>query len=162
MSVTIVGVDPGLVHTGAVRVSFDQENRSIARECEVFEGLAVEFVAEWVNTTENRLVVVEKYRPRLKLGPDPMMLSAEQALKQLVPKAVLLENMGVRKIVPPGLMQALGLWDFPIRTHHQDLRSAARIMLKGMVREHDLNSLIADVVVAHLSGKDWEIRDWDA
>ena len=43
-------------------------------------------------------------------------------------------------------------------THHQDLRSAARIALLGMLRDEQMNRLLADVVRDHLAGETWTIQ----
>jgi hypothetical protein len=54
-------------------------------------------------------------------------------------------------------MELLGVWKFKTPTHHQDLRSAARILLLGMFKDPQLNKLIADIVRSHLRGKDWSV-----
>lgn len=162
MSINIVGIDSGLVNTGCVRVGFDRKWRTIRREYLLVDGPDMHAVAGWIRLHDDitDLIVVEKYRTRTKLSSDPEMIRAEQEIKRLIPGAVLLENMGIRKVIPQGLMQVLGLWDSPVPTHHQDLRSAARIMLKGMVRDPGYNEVVADVVLAHLKGDDWTIEPW--
>ncbi len=44
----MVGVDPGMVHTGVVRVAFDSKKKTIKRKCAVIDGLDMEAVADWV------------------------------------------------------------------------------------------------------------------
>lgn len=158
MSTVIVGVDPGIVHTGVVGVSFDKAHKRIGRNCLVVDGLDMQSVAYAVEPAD--LVVVEKYRPRSNFGQDPDMLKAEGELKKLLPKAVMLDNTGITKVVPTAVLQTLGLWDFPVSTHHQDLRSAARIAVKAMMQVDEYNKLLADVVKARIDGEPWTIEDW--
>lgn len=54
-------------------------------------------------------------------------------------------------------MNLLGVWKFSTVTHHQDLRSAARIALFGMLKNEETNRLLADVVADHLKGSDWDV-----
>jgi hypothetical protein len=66
--------------------------------------------------------------------------------------------MGVKKVVKSPLMELLGVWDFRLKTHHQDLRSAARIALLGMLKDDHLNKLLTDVVADHLRGENWNVH----
>jgi hypothetical protein len=75
-----------------------------------------------------------------------------------MPKATVVLNTGVKKIVKRPLMELLGVWSFATGTHHQDLRSAARIALYGMLKHEPLNRLLSDVVRDHLRGEDWDVR----
>ena len=69
-----------------------------------------------------------------------------------------LQNMGVKKVVKSPLMELLGVWNFNTPTHHQDLRSAARIGLLGMLKDDILNKLLTDIVADHLSGEAWDVH----
>jgi hypothetical protein len=117
-------------------------------------------VEVWVRDTDD-LIVVEKYNSRGRLNSNATMEAAERELKVRVPEAKALDNTGVVKVVVPGILQTLGLWDFPMRTHHQDLRSAARIAVKAMMQNDKLNKLLADVVRARVDGQPWTIEDWE-
>ena len=156
----IVGVDPGIVHTGLVRVVFDKSKRSILRQCKVLDGLDMRGVEDWVEDTDD-LVVVEKYNPRGQLGTNATMQAAEAELVQRVPGILRLDNMGILKTVPNAVLQTLGLWKFPVRTHHQDLRSAARILVKAMMQDTAGNKLLAEVVRDRVEGNPWSVgRSW--
>jgi hypothetical protein len=74
-------------------------------------------------------------------------------------KGTVLDNTGVKKIVKPSVLQVLGAWDFATPTHHQDLRSAARIAVLGMMKDQTMNTLLADVVRDHIDGKPWTITN---
>lgn len=163
MLISIVGVDPGLVHTGCVKLDFDVRQRIIERQFVVIDGLEIRELAGWVRLNDTHVdhVFVEKYRPRHNFSQDPEMLKAEGEIKRLLPKAELVSNTGIMKAVPLPLLQLLGLRDFPVGTHHQDLRSAARILVKGMMKKPGLNKLLASVVTDALDGNGWEMRDWN-
>lgn len=157
----IVGVDPGLVHTGVVRLLFKQPAKELLIETHVIDGLDAEAVNEWTYQTglPRPKVYVEKYRPRQNLSADTRMVQGERDLKREIPAAILLSNTGVKKVATEPLMRAMGLWSFKQSTHHQDLRSAARIAVLGMMKDEALNVTLSDLIRAHLNGKPWTIGE---
>lgn len=60
--------------------------------------------------------------------------------------SIALDNMDSKNVVKNDLLKLFKLYSFSTRSHHQDLRSAARIMLFGALKQNDTNALIADVV----------------
>ena len=141
-----VGIDPGLVHTGVVSVHLDTDSLFLYSTHELFVGPDVQAVKQWVWQIDKPMVFIEKYRPRSHYGTDERMVKAEAEFKRAMPKATLLDNTGVLKIVTQDLMELLGLWKFATPTHHQDLRSAARIALLGMLRNPEMNGHLARYV----------------
>lgn len=158
MSVThVVGVDPGLVHTGVVNLLFDHRKRSVTVLDTVVNGLApndVQIAVAKFGVKPH--IFIEGYRPRSNLTPDRRMQDGVTRIRQATGGKVL-DNMGVKKIVKKSLMDLLGVWSFSTVTHHQDLRSAARIALLGMLKDEELNRLLADIVRDHLNGDDWHV-----
>lgn len=161
MMTHVVGIDPGLVDTGVVRLLFDSTKRVLTIETNVVSGPDPETTNDWTYQTglPRPKVFIERYRPRQNLNADTRMVQAEREFKQWMPTAQFLPNTGVRKVVPQQLLLALGLWKFRTVTHHQDLRSAARIAILGMMKDDWLNTLLADVVKAYLTGQPWQIQD---
>lgn len=161
MMTHVVGIDPGLVDTGVVRLLFNSSKRTLTIETNVVSGPDAEAVEDWTFQTglPRPKVFIERYRPRQNLNADTRMVQAERDFRQAIPSAQFLPNTGVRKVAPERLMMALGLWKFKTTTHHQDLRSAARIAVLGMMKDSTLNTLLADVVRAHLTGSPWTIQD---
>ena len=156
----VVGIDPGLVDTGCVSLVFTPNYRTITREHKVISGTDVDLVKDWVSDVswvEAEYIFIEQYRPRLKLDSDVRMVQAEAELKKALPTAKVLPNMGIKKVIPQTLMEVFDVWSWPTPTHHQDLRSAARIALLGMVKEPRLNRIMADVVRDHLEGRPWSV-----
>lgn len=151
----IVGVDPGIVHTGVVRMSFETTDQLIVVTHVALAGCIPVQVA---NVCLDATVFVEDYRPRGNVyGTDAKMRDAVARLKQTMPKAKLLDNTGVKKVVTQDLMELLGVWKFSTPTHHQDLRSAARIALYGMLKDNNWNQLLSDIVRAKLDGGPWKV-----
>lgn len=155
----VVGIDPGLVHTGAVRLRFWPTEKRVDIDHAVFSGTRPEPVRDWVLDGAFRTrprVFIEGYRPRSHFGGDTKMVSAVNQVKLATGGKVLL-NEGVKKVIRPELMKLLNVWLFSTPTHHQDLRAAARIALYGMVKETWLNQVLADLVRDHLDGNDWKV-----
>ena len=145
-----IGIDPGIVHTAGVKLGIFPNSRVLRAESLVVDGIEpdeLDRMIAWVNF--NPLadgVFIEKYRPRSNLHHDMDMIAAVDYLKRGCNHSEVLDNTGVVKVIRPGLLKLLNLWDFPLRTHHQDLRSAARIMLLGMLKDPEINEMLYHIV----------------
>lgn len=160
MSVThVVGVDPGLVHSGVVSLLFGPRARTLEIEHTVVDGPNAVAIVDWIQglPTTKPWVYVEQYRPRQHLNSDARMTQVEHELRSLMSTARFLPNMGIKRVVTADLLRLVEVWKFPTATHHHDLRAAARIALLGMVKHHDTNVVLADLVRAHLDGDPWTI-----
>ena len=69
----------------------------------------------------------------------------------------LLRNTGVKKVVTQELMELCHCWKFPSKTHHQDLRSAARIALLGMMLDDTLNKVLYTYATDNVDGRTWNV-----
>ena len=156
----VVGIDPGLVHTGVVMMEFDPLGQSIRHGWEVIDGPdSVKTEARIIAMSPTgwpHKVYIEKYRPRTHLSTDERMVRANTEFGSLRNSTLLL-NYGVKKVVTRRLMELLGVYNFPTPTHHQDLRSAARIALLGMLKDEHHNALLTKIVQSHMDGKDWTV-----
>lgn len=156
----IVGVDPGLVHTGVVRLVFNSGAQRVdVQHCAV-TGPDSKAVKSWVQSDAslpNPDIFIEKYQPRSHFGQDQQLVVAVSEMSKALPNSQVLLNTGVKKVVKQPLMELLKVWSFSTSTHHQDLRSAARIALFGMLKQPALNRQLADVLLAHLEGRDWHV-----
>jgi len=157
--VQVIGVDPGLVHTGVVELVFGIHSQNLLVKHGVVDGPDAAAVTRWVQQPRptKPVVFVEAYRPRQHLSTDQRMLQAEHELRQGLGDATFLPNMGIKRIITRDLMELVDVWDFPTSTHHQDLRAAARIALLGMVKDTVMNGVLADVVGDHLGGQPWRV-----
>lgn len=159
MSMThVVGVDPGLVDTGAVALRFDPIDKIVLIHHAVIP--APQDLQVWASVLPGPYhpkVYVEQYRPRQRLNTDTRMLQLEQDIRRALPGASFLTNMGIKRVVTEDLMRMLEVWTWKTTTHHQDLRSAARIALLGMMKDPLTNELLADVVRDHIEGRTWQV-----
>jgi len=154
----LAGVDPGIVHTGVVLLTIDKDQRCVVVDHEAVPGSDVTRVQQFLGGLRNTAhVFIEGYKPRSVYDTDARMAKAVNEIKAGLPTATVLLNTGVKKVVKQPLMELLGCWKFSTPTHHQDLRSAARIALLGALKQEHTNRLIADIVRDHLRGDDWNV-----
>ena len=145
-----IGIDPGIVHTAAVMLVIRPLSRTVVTVNLVVDGIKpaeLDKMIRWVNS--NPLVdrvFIEKYRPRSNLHHDMDMIAGVDYLKRGCYDSEVLDNTGVVKTIRPNLLKLLNLWDFQQKTHHQDLRSAARIMLLGMLKDPEINETMYHIV----------------
>lgn len=165
MTVThVFGIDPGLVHTGVVHLRFASGLRRVNVTSVPVAGPDAAKVADWIRRSRQGSglprahVFIEGYKPRSHFGTDASMVKAVHDMHQAIPGSIVLLNTGVKKVVRRPLMELVGVWNFAVTTNHQDLRSAARIALLGMLKDPELNTLLADLVRDHLAGEPWLIH----
>lgn len=153
----IIGIDPGIIHTGVVSALFLPDLREVRVQHEVILGLDGPACRRWI---EDQVPIrqvstyVEGFRSRSNLGHDAGMIRGVADIRSCVHGKVL-DNTGIKKVVKRPVLEALGIWKFSTPTNHDDLRSAARILVLGMLKEH--NELLADVVRDHLDGRSWRV-----
>jgi hypothetical protein len=151
--ITLVGIDPGIVDTGAVTFFLDPDKLTLDVTAEKLLGSAPEPIEEYVkrNTRDRTFTFVEAYRDRgTVFNTHGTMRQIEAALRRSLPDVEILDNTGVKKVVTKPLMQLLNCWDFPTVTHHQDIRSAARIALYGGLKNTEINSYLTQIVMKQL------------
>jgi hypothetical protein len=161
----VIGVDPGLVHTGVVRFVFVPRHREVLLQHEAITGPNAYAVGQWIKSSAilglgvlpQPFIWIEDYKPRSHFGTDPKMLAAVADMRRET-RGTVLNNTGVKKVVRQPLMELLGVWKFSTTTHHQDLRSAARIALLGMLKHQELNRLLTEVVKDNLEGRGWRVH----
>lgn len=161
--ITLIGIDPGIVHTGVVVASFDDVAQQILVEHVVIEGkghpTAARAALESMGYSRNlnTYKFIETYRERgTAYSTNPQMRKLVQDFADQFPKAVLVDNTGSKQVVKPHLLRLLGLEKFPA-THHQDLQAAARILVYGALKDSLLNQLLSLVVRDHLDGQTWTV-----
>ena len=166
MKYEVWGVDPGLVNTGIVQISFNTDTQRWLVTHQVFKGeldtnrrthIPSGKIAGYLNAnvSSDGRVFVEAYRPRSHYQNDAEMGRAINDLKAQVKTAKTIDNTGMKKVVKPALMKALNVWSFSTKTHHQDLRSAAMISLYGMLKDEVGNSVLFQVLRDELAGRPW-------
>ena len=149
------GVDPGLVHTGVVKIELWPDDRVWSISSEVIDGVDVQKIKQ---LTAGGVVYVEDYRARQGYSTDVEMIRAVGALQSNIPNVTLVNNMGSRKTLRRELLGLLDLLKFPA-THHQDLQAAARILVWGMLKEEPHNQVLAQLVKDETRGVPWTRKD---
>ena len=161
-SPTVIGVDPGLVHTGIVILDFRPGMRHLVVSHRVVDGLdSATARAELSDMTNGRQfalldIFIEKYTPRSGFQQDERMVQANADFQRDL-QGKLLRNTGVKKVVTQELMELCHCWSFGTKTHHQDLRSAARIALLGMMLDDTLNQVLYTYVTDNIDGRKWNV-----
>ena len=166
----IIGIDPGIVHTGIVAYAIcthgkagitmiyrviDTEDAAKDERHRIISDGVSQFLEDMLPVLESRnyateetpmLIFIEDYRSRASSNkPDAQMREIVSALRRLLPLANVVDNTGSKKIARPALMQKLGLNTFRA-THHQDLQAASRIMIYGALKQEHLNTLLAELL----------------
>ena len=156
-SVCAIGIDPGLVHTGAVELCLNPGFKQWSVRYKLYDGISSGSLLAVSHFCMNtRPVFIEAYQPRSHWGGDKDMISAISELKRLIPGAVTINNTGVKQVVTAAFMDALKMWAFPLTSHHQDLRAAARICLYGMLKDDAMNRILAEFIQDYVDGNYWE------
>ena len=157
-SLQVFGIDPGIVHTGLVELSWDFHNQELRITARSVDGITEQSVIELRRCIQRRVwrksnIIVEEYRPKSHFSSDTKMVEGQAMLKLHLPSAKIINNSGVKSIVTKELLQLLDLYDWSTTTHHNDLRSAARIALLAMLRDERANNRLAKFVEAALNNK---------
>jgi hypothetical protein len=160
---TVIGVDPGIVHTGAVMLDFNVGQRELTVDHRVIDGLdPITTRGEVAIMASHKLfptldIFIEWYRPRSGFSVDERMVQANATFRQEL-GGKLLRNTGVKKVVTQEILEMLHCWKFSTTTHHQDLRSAARIAVLGMLQDDVLNQVLFTFITDNIDGRDWNVR----
>ena len=153
MKIEIVGIDPGLVHTGLVHMMLDTEADTLSHTEVLYDGMPEEEIADYVRGLPALAhVYMEAYRTRSAWNSDPEMQAGIARIKKAAPRVEIVTNMGVKKVVTNELMKLLEVYTFAQKSHHQDLRSAARIGLMGALKVEPFNRALYKIATTKLEG----------
>ena len=95
-------------------------------------------------TIESDVVVIEKFEARDNdCSKDNTVLQTIAFIQMYYPDAILQRNAGYQSDIPNALLKKLGLWKFD-KSHHQDVRAAARLGLFYALR-NDIKEVIDDI-----------------
>ena len=98
-------------------------------------------------------VVIEKFEVRDNdKSKDNSVLENVALFQVLFPKAILQRNAGYQSDIPNNLLKVLGLWKFD-KSHHQDVRAAARMALFWAMR-NDVQEVIQEIGKAVMEHRD--------
>lgn len=95
-------------------------------------------------TIKSDVVVIEKFEARDNdRSKDNTVLQTIDFIQMHYPDAILQRNAGYQSDIPNDLLKKLGLWKFE-KSHHQDVRAAARLGLFYALR-NDIKEVIDDI-----------------
>ena len=95
-------------------------------------------------TIKSDVVVIEKFEARDNdRSKDNTVLQTIAFIQMYYPEAILQRNAGYQSDIPNDLLKKLGLWKFD-KSHHQDVRAAARLGLFYVLR-NDIKEVIDDI-----------------
>ena len=158
--VTVTGIDPGLVNTGVVVLRANTRQHHLDVEHFVIDGAnharqVVELLDELGYGDKH--VFIEAFRERgNQYIQDAAMRELMADFRSVLPKATVLDNMGVKKIVSTETLGIFGITNFPT-THHYDLESAGRILLLGMLKDDALNKVVYQIVNDYVHHQQWSV-----
>lgn len=90
------------------------------------------------------VVVIEKFEARDNdRSKDNTVLQTIAFIQTYYPDSILQRNAGYQSDIPNELLKKLGLWKFE-KSHHQDVRAAARLGLFWAMR-NDIQEVIDDI-----------------
>ena len=161
----IVGIDPGIVNTGIVVYHIYPHVRLISVAHTAIVGYDVQDIMAFLRQHSLNgplswtYLFVEAYRPRSHFDTDARMGAAVNEIKKMGPDVYALDNTGVKNVVSRALLELLNSWNFSTKSNHQDVRSAARIAILGMLKNETLNRLLAQVVFSKINGdSEWVVN----
>ena len=159
----IVGIDPGIVNTGIVIYGIYPNIRLISVAHTAIVGCDVQDIQTYLKqyAMDGPLpwtyLFVEAYRPRSHFDTDARMGAAVNDIKRMGTNIYALDNTGVKNVVSRALLELLNSWNFTTKSNHQDIRSAARIAILGMLKNETLNRLLAQIVFSEIN----DDHKWD-
>lgn len=93
---------------------------------------------------EYDVVVIEEYKARDNdKSKDNSVLETIAYIQLCYQEAILQNNAGYKSDIPDDLLKILGLWKFE-KSHHQDIRAAARLGLFWSMR-NDIEEVVEDI-----------------
>lgn len=167
--ISIIGIDPGEIHTGCVGLLFNEADRTIDVSIELINGTDVELVRGWIDRQfKPTAIFIEDYNPGNFGRTNKRMSEAIGRLKaefvegeaEGTSLVKYVDNAGINTLVPVAVQKCFGVAKFPVTTHHNDLVSAGKIAILGMMQDksqRDLRDLASRVVGAELRGEPWDV-----
>lgn len=176
MDTIVIGIDPGVVHTGCVALNISSAASRIDVAHAVIGGVNVDDVLDWVDamcdtfkvSTDQRFVFIEDYNPGNFVRENKKMSEALGRLKGAMPASEeapvvrYVDNAGVNTLIPPHVQKIFKVDSFTTPTHHNDLVSAGKIALLGMLKDKDygLREMLSLIVRDYLNRNDWGVTHY--
>ena len=166
----LLGVDPGIVDTAAVKISLDMDARKWSVQTRVWHNVTARLgqnnievdphfvmgLSEFAFVDPAVQVFIEGYRQRGRdTKQDARMLKLVDEIKRSIRSSEIVDNAGIKKIVTEPMLKLFNVSRFEY-TNHSDLKSAARVALAGGIKRPILNYNLAMFVRDNLRGQSWQ------
>lgn len=171
MQTSIIGIDPGIIHTGCVAFLFNERDKELDVHYAVINGTEPVEVRAWIeDQVKPGAIYIEDYNPGNYQREDKKMSEALGRLKAEFPPAdspyivKYVDNAGINTLIPVAVQKLYGIHKFNVATHHNDLNSAGKIALLGMLQDksgNDFRGLVSWLVQADLAGRPWTVTVHD-
>ncbi|TXJ06570.1 MAG: hypothetical protein E6Q27_03520 [Aeromicrobium sp.] len=156
----LAGVAPAIDQTGIVVLDLDEDKRLATIDYTVIEQSDPVAVKEWLGQRELDDVYIENCDPHGQIKDDDPLLKILVAIQEELPTARLLDIVGAESIVKDSTLKKMGTWTFEHNPHVQDLRSAARTALLGVMNDRTHTRYITvfnSFLAAAVMGTDWDV-----
>ncbi|AZV01771.1 hypothetical protein SEA_ARMAWEN_8 [Microbacterium phage ArMaWen] len=171
----LVGVDPGIVDTAFTSITLNFDDKEIHIFSKVWTGVTrrenkvpvidEEFVhdimSQWLEMREAvpvSFLGIEGYRQRgMNIYQDQAMLALVNRLELELVRSEVIDNVGLKQIVPVPLLRLFHVNRFSRASNHADRVSAARVALARGIKNQDINKLLSDYVLDNTEGKEWSV-----
>ncbi|QKY80366.1 hypothetical protein SEA_PABST_8 [Microbacterium phage Pabst] len=171
----LIGVDPGIRDTALTCLSLDMYNNELSVYSRVWSDVTrrennkpvidagfmneIEHdVARIYERSAGTFVGIEGYRQRgMNIYQDQAMLALVDRLEEQLQPAEVLDNVGMKQIVPVPLLRLFHVARFPKASNHADRVSAARVALRRGIKNDDINKLLSDYVLDNTEGNEWSL-----
>ena len=171
----LMGVDPGIKDTAFTAITLDFEEKEIHVFSRVWSGVTrrennvpvidEQFTLEIIDQYREMrsyataaFIGIEGYRQRgMNLYQDQAMLRLVSHLEEELQASVVIDNIGMKQIIPVPLLRLFHVARFPKASNHADRVSAARVALRRGTSDEIINKLLSDYVLDNTEGKEWSL-----
>lgn len=170
---SLIGIDPGIVDTGATCLRLDFERKTFRVRARAWTQVTskngwtidvshnfLDELAGFVQEEREEALVfvgIEGYRERgYNSSQDQKMIHLIQVINETLPGSVIIDNTGIKKIVTNSTMKLFGMERFEHGGNHADLKSAGRVALRLGISMDPVNTLLSDFMHDNLiGGRPW-------
>ncbi|QYC53778.1 hypothetical protein SEA_EUGENEKRABS_8 [Microbacterium phage EugeneKrabs] len=171
----LVGIDPGIVDTALAVISLNFESKTIDIYSKVWTSVTRRennkpvVDAAFLNMIDATIrsfrvqdaavfIGIEGYRQRgMNVWQDQAMLALIDHLEERITFSEIIDNVGMKQIVPRPLLKLFHVARFPKSSNHADRVSAARVALRRGIKDENINKLLSDYVLDNTEDEPWSL-----
>ena len=112
MITTLVGIDPGVIHTGIIVSKINPHVKEVTNSTFLMEGCPVMDIRDILRNFRSTATFIEGYRPRSNLHHDRQMQKFVSDLNFHLQNSIALDNMDSKNVVKNDLLKLFKLYSF--------------------------------------------------